>query len=311
MRAIVLLVAVAAGLPVQQDGGSPPSLDRLAREAQAFADGAPDVVGRETLAQKALLPPRRFRIRVGEAATRASEPRYRTRTIVSEYGFAPPKNGSGELFELRQVDEVDGKPVQSRGEARRRLYSGLKSGSDRTRKRMLEDFEKYGLKGAITGLGQSILLFLGPRQADFRFRPAGTVFLGAEKADMVTFEQVKGPSAVTVFEQHQVKKFGLQGRVWLREADGVPLRIEFSGSREVNDLRISDVETVDYQMSRFGFLLPARARHRETVLGTVTMENEFRYEDFRKFSANSSIQFETDSGKPPGQAEASSAPPWR
>ena len=43
--------------------------ERLAGEAQAFEKIAPELVGRETLHQRVRVPPPRFKLRVGDAAT--------------------------------------------------------------------------------------------------------------------------------------------------------------------------------------------------------------------------------------------------
>jgi hypothetical protein len=53
---------------------------RLSEEAEAFLRIAPLVLGHETLQQKALKPPRRFRPRVGAAADRAAQGRFSERT---------------------------------------------------------------------------------------------------------------------------------------------------------------------------------------------------------------------------------------
>jgi lysyl-tRNA synthetase class I len=58
---------------------------RLAEEASAFQRIAPQVLGVETLEQRAQKPPGGFRIRIGKAATGPAEPEWQQRKIVSEY----------------------------------------------------------------------------------------------------------------------------------------------------------------------------------------------------------------------------------
>src|SRR5450755_4553710 len=60
---------------------------RISEEASAFQHLAPQVLGKETLHQRALKPPGRFRPRVGAAAMAAPQPTWKEREIVSQYGF--------------------------------------------------------------------------------------------------------------------------------------------------------------------------------------------------------------------------------
>ncbi|MEO5922744.1 MAG: ECF-type sigma factor [Bryobacteraceae bacterium] len=69
------------------------------------------------------------------------------------------------------------------------------------------------------------------------------------------------------------------GEVWVR-ADYLPLRVTLTST--AGDVRQD--ATVDYALSRFGALLPAATRHRETRAGVVAVENNFSYSDFKRLS---------------------------
>src|SRR5579863_5803160 len=162
-----LLVCLA--VPLCADDVTQRMTARLAEEADAFRRLAPQVLGEETLVQRAEKPPPRFRPRVGKAATAPLQPVWQQRQIVSEYGFGTlggeqggGEQGGGEqgaLHELRQVVSVDAKKVRDTGTAQRTLARILALKDDAKEKELLKEFEKAGLVGAATDFGQLILLF--------------------------------------------------------------------------------------------------------------------------------------------------------
>src|SRR5690242_21100641 len=83
-------------------------LSRVAEEAEVFQQNAPKALTQETLEQRAVMPPARFKPRIGQAADQVRQPRMQVREIVSEYSIAPLANSdAGNLVELRQVTSVD------------------------------------------------------------------------------------------------------------------------------------------------------------------------------------------------------------
>jgi len=120
-----------------------------------MAQNIPKTLTVETLEQRAMLPPPRFRPRLGAAAANPPAPRFAVRQIVSEYTIG--KLADSMLHECRQVISVDGKPVQSEENARHALSLGMQSQSDRMRKRMLEEFAKHGLVDVATDYGLILL----------------------------------------------------------------------------------------------------------------------------------------------------------
>src|SRR6266700_6129271 len=152
----------------------PEILSRSAEEAEVLSQNAPRSLTVETLEQRALMPPSRFRPLIGKAATEIPKPRLQSREIVSEYSVGTLKEStSHDLFELRQVVAVDGRKVQSPESARHALSLGVKSPDDRVRKRMLEDFAKHGLVDIATDYGLILLAFAKRSQENMDFRIAG------------------------------------------------------------------------------------------------------------------------------------------
>ena len=116
------------------------ALRRLAEEAAVFSRVAPQAVSEETLLQRVRNKPSRFQPRQGPAP----DPGFRSRRIVSEYGYTTFEDSPGVLHELRRVIEVDGRPVRTRLEARTSLSLGMATRDDRVKRRMLREFELCG-----------------------------------------------------------------------------------------------------------------------------------------------------------------------
>jgi hypothetical protein len=264
---------------------------RLAEEAAAFGRVAPQVLGVETLQQRAQKPPRRFRIRIGKSATRPAELQWQQRKIVSEYGFstfAATRGVGGSLHELRQVTSVDGRMVKNQGpEALARIILA----SDESRKReLLQQFEEHGLIGAVTDFGPSILLFEPANIGRYEFGGGTPSTIDNVPTLTFAYAQIDGPNPLTFFDAQskQTKLLGIRGEIWVRADTYLPLRITLESA--AGDIR--QEATVDYQMSRYGALLPVSTRHQEKRAGIVTAENTFVYSEFRRFGASADIIFE-------------------
>src|ERR1035437_10723863 len=139
----------------------PELLSRVAEEAAMLQQNAPKSLSREVLEQRALMPPTRFRPRIGNKANAVVRaPRLLVREIVSEYSVGILKESVVQnLTELRQVISVDGRQIQSPERARHALSLGITSPADRIRKRMLEDFAAHGLVDIATDYGIILLAF--------------------------------------------------------------------------------------------------------------------------------------------------------
>jgi hypothetical protein len=274
------------------------ALTRLGEEAEMFRLAAPTVLSEEKLEQRALQKPRRFRPRIGAAATEPPELRYKTREIVSEYSFASFQDSPNVLHEFRQVTSVDGKPVNTREKARQKLAMGMKSADDRLKRRMHQEFERHGLTNTATNSGQLIMLFEKRRQGDYAFHFAGRTRIGSEEAIGYTFRQARG-EGLTIFEGREVVRKPLEGEVWVREEDSLPLRIRLNSVRERGKLVFREEVSVDYVLTAHGFLAPAAVVHRQYAADQMMVENTFQYVPFRKFGAETEIRFTDVPLEPP------------
>jgi hypothetical protein len=272
---------------------------RIAEEAEVFAHAARSVLSEETLQQRTRKGASRFHPRAVDPATRAPKEEFLTREIVSEYGYSSFKDSPAALHEFRTVISVDGKKVLAVEKARRSLTLGVRSTDDGVKKQMLRDFEKHGLIGAATDFGQLILLFTKRRLADYEFAVAGQDRIGADSATVLSFKQKSGQESLTIFAGNAALRSQLQGFVWVRNPDYLPLRIRLLSSRKDGPLVINTEGAVDYAMSAHGCVLPASVVHRDTIGGKLITENIFQYTPFRRFGAESELKFDVPAEAPP------------
>lgn len=285
----MLLAAVLTAAPTPSPLDR--ALSRVSEEAEAFQNLAPKMLSEETFVQRALQPPRRFRPRLGAAALESPKPQYRTREIVSEYGFSTFRDAPGVLHEFRQVVSVDGKRKIELQEARRTLVRGVRSSDDRRKQRMLDEFRKLGLREAASDFGQVLLLFARPRLGSYAFEMSGSGRVGAEPARIIGFRQRGGPGSLLIFENRKALHQALEGELWVREPDGLPLRVVLRTSRQDGKVVLRDEATVDYAPTPHGVVMPASVVHREFEGDLLRVENVLRYSPFRMFSADADIEY--------------------
>ncbi len=266
-------------------------LARVAEEAEVFRQTAPKLLAQETLRQRALERPRRFRPRIGQAAAEPLKPEYRTREIVSEYTYGSFRDSPGVLHEFRQVVSVDGRALTAPSRARQKLTRGLQSADDRAKRRMLEEFERHGLRTAAADFGQLLLVFSRSRLHQYSFAWEGTARVGAEAAVIVRFRQMAGEGALTIFERGRTIRASLEGQLWMRDPDGLPLRIVLEATRQEDGQRVRDQATVEYVMSPHGVVVPASVLRRRFVGDVLMVEDVFQYSPFRLFAADAEVKF--------------------
>jgi len=269
----------------------PEILSRVSEEAEVFRHAAPQVLAEETLTQRAVKPPGRFRPRVGAAATKPRTPVRQSREIVSEYSFGFLKDTPASLHEFRKVISVDGHAVSSTEEARHSLALGMASSNDRDRKRMLEEFQKYGLANAAVDFGPLLLLFTKRQVDNYHFSLAGRDRIGAAQVQIVAYTQIAGPDRMLVFQGRRAIHQPIEGRIYARVPDGLPLRITITAGRKTGKHSFRDEASVDYVVNPHGFLAPAAITHRGYADDQLQVEDEFRYTPFRKFEADAQIKF--------------------
>jgi hypothetical protein len=112
---------------------------------------------------------------------------------------------------------------------------------------------------------------------------------------VLNYKQIDGPGAVTVFDSsHQDAARGVraEGRLWVLADTFLPVRISMLSTSGEGATAVREEATVDYQLSRFGVLLPSSTLHRELRGGQLVTENQFVYTDFHKFGAASDVSFD-------------------
>jgi len=269
----------------------PEILSRVAEEAEVLQQNAPKVLTQETLEQRAVMPPSRFRPLVGSAAE-SVKPRLQVREVVSEYSVGTLKDSdSRNLIEFRQVITVDGRPIQSAESARHALSLGVHSQDDRVRKRMLEEFARHGLVDVATDYALILLAFSKRGLEQMKIVAGGEETVGPDAALVLSWQQTSSDSGELEFHGRQVARRALQGNLWVRKSDGLPLRIRAWAEHADAKHKIRDEGTVDYVLSAHGFVTPASVVHRHFVDGQLMTENLYRYEPFKLFGADSEIKF--------------------
>jgi hypothetical protein len=273
---------------------------RVSEEAAVFQENLPKTIAQETLTQHALLPPSRFVPSGAAGVIIPPKPRLVSHEVVSEYSVGHLKNSDSQnLFEFRQVVSVDGKPVRSMESARRELTLGIRSQDDSIRKRMLQDYAKFGLVDVATDYGLILLAFTKRGLATMRVNPAGQNQVGADPALVFAWKQVSSDAGELEFTGRQAVRQALQGTLWVRASDGLPLRIQAWAEYALSKRKIRDEATVEYTLSSHGFLTPASVVHRHIVDGQTITENLYRYNAFRLFSSDSELNFTEVPDPPP------------
>jgi hypothetical protein len=291
MRPLALVWLISLPYILVQAQTLPEILSRVSEEAEVFRHVAPEVLAEETLTQRGIKPPGRFRPRVGAAVTKTTAAALQTREIVSEYSLGAFKDAPQSLHEFRQVVSVDGHSVSSAASARKTLVLGLSSSDDHAKKRMLEEFQKHGLSTAVVDFGPLLMLFTNKQIGNYHFELAGTDRMGADQVQIVSYRQVSGPDRMLVFQGRQAIHQPIEGRIYARMPDGRPMRITITESREAGKHKFRDEATVDYVQNTNGFVAPVAVTHKGYADDQLMVEDEFRYTVFRKFGADAEIKF--------------------
>jgi hypothetical protein len=288
----IALIALSFAISGLAQPASPEILTRVAEEAEVLRQNATKALSLETLEQRAVMPPSRFRPRVGAAAKEVPKLRLAVREVVSEYSVGALRDSdSHDLVEFRQVVSVDGRHIQSPESARRALSLGVHSEDDRTRKRMLEDFAKHGLVDVATDYALILLAFSKRGLEQMKITSRGEEQIGTDLATVLHWQQTSAAGGELEFHGRQMTRRALQGILWVRKSDGLPLRISAWAEHLDNKHQIRDEGTVDYVLSPHGFLTPVSVVHRHSIDNAIVTENLYRYEPFKLFGADSDIKF--------------------
>jgi hypothetical protein len=298
MLRLALALSVIGCAPAPAQLSSEQALLRVSEEAAVFQGNLPKSLTQETLMQKAWMPAPRLQPSAGGLTPTMPKPRLISHEVISEYSVGPLKNsGSRNLFEFRQVISVDGKAVRTLESARHELTLGIRSQDDAVRKRMLQDYARYGLVDVATDYGLILLAFTRRGMEDLKIKAAGTGRIGADPVLIFNWEQNSSDAGELEFRGRQAVRRALQGRLWVRAADGLPLRVQAWAEYDQAKHHIRDEASVDYIASAHGFLTPASVVHRHLVDHQLMTENLYRYEPFKLFAADSELKF-TDALEP-------------
>jgi len=270
--------------PAQKGRVRPPNvrlmLDRLAGEAGAFERVVQQVTGQETLHQRAMSAPPKFKPRIGEAAKKPPQGQWRDREIVSLYAISKVGNS---LYEIRQVIFVDGKRVQDEQRAQKTLMQLLSTNVDQQKFAAVKQLEKYTLNGAATDFGPLILLFSHGGAERYEFDSLGPRQLGTVPASAYHFRQLDGSEGFTVFNG-LTQQLKLEGEVWISDVPEGPLRITLEAFVPGSDPLIREEAEVDYARSPLGALLPSQIEQRELHDEETVSENIFTYGNFQRLA---------------------------
>lgn len=280
LRYMRVLAFLLLALSLRADERTQKLIERLAQEADAFQKNAPQVAGREVLHQRVMVTPPRRRIRIGKAVDQAPEPYWQEREIISQYGFAVLGEA---IHELRQVTHVDGKQVADERRAQDELARLVTASEDERKRRMLQQMEKYGLKGGATDFGQLLLLFGRANIERYEITYLGPRMMAPTRLDAFRYKQIDGPQALSVYQGGQAQRLSVEGEIWVRESDNLPFRVTLNATDSNAEQSVRQEATVDYVPSQFGTVLPSKISHRELRAGALAAENTFTYGVFHRF----------------------------
>jgi hypothetical protein len=301
MRPVLLLGLAClfdAGLAKAQTA---PDLSVLASRAQSFAESLPNSVCTEILRQREVRYESRLRIRPNDPALVAPPPKVIEREIVSDLGYVLERVPTPQWREVRKVVRVGGKQITTKEKARERLLFGLKSERDRDRHRLLSEFQKYGLDFTVSDYSLSLLMFLPAEVRKFDYEFEKREFVGAEAMMVFLFRRRDTDVSVTVFNEKQLTHARLEGRLWIRERDGSPLRIQLLTRTKSEDDNVLDDGSVDYEPSRFGPLVATGVRLVRFVNNKPTAEAIYQYSNHQRFNAEAELKFDAEPEEPKRQ----------
>jgi hypothetical protein len=210
--------------------------------------------------------------------------------VVSQYTVRSLRgDAAGGLLEMREVVAMDGKRVQTPEAARKALELNISTGEDRIRKKLMTTFTGFGLVDVAMDYGIMLLAFTKSGSAGMVFKPAGTSWIGTEEA--IAFDWIQSSGGVLEFRGGKTTRLPLHGRIWLREKDGMPLRISAMSEHQEPKHLLRDEAAIDYVPSSFGCVTPASVVHRHYIDKELVTENLYTYAPFRRFTTDTTIRY--------------------
>ena len=268
----------------------PTPLRLAANHADDFQNRIVRAISVETLHQTSLrYPPRPF-LAVGPNAEVPTGARYFNFDVESEYTVGHLRGAKAEdLVEIREILSVNGRLQQTPEVARRALTEDIRAGENRVRKHLLGEFTRFGLMDVATDYGLILLAFTTAGQRELRVSPSGEEFVGSEPAIRYQWEQTSG--GAVEFRGRNAEHRILQGFIWVRKLDGMPLRISAWFEHAEPGHKLRDTATVEFKTSPLGFPAPVSVVHRHYVDGKALTENLYTYAPFRLFTTDTNIRY--------------------
>ncbi|HYA16517.1 MAG TPA: hypothetical protein VEF06_03580 [Bryobacteraceae bacterium] len=195
--------------------------------------------------------------------------------VVSQWVLTSDATG---FHETRTAPAIDGISAADVSAIRHAMSIGV---SD-SRRAALEDYEHAQLEGAITDFSPLLLLFAAPHQSDYEFRLADPDKIGEQPAIVLHYRQLAGTEGLTLFDQRTADREPVEGDIWLRESDLLPLRITLKSRKGLSkNYSIDTAATVDYTPSPYG-LAPAAITERQYLNSKLLVENNLHYSNYHR-----------------------------
>lgn len=294
MSRALLTFALFSVLAVVSSAQEPPATAELAGAlaavAATFSHTAPGLAAQEVLHQHG----RRGFIRIIEQQSSKKQnvsiklPQdFHSHDVVSDYALGEIGE-SHVIHELRSILTIDGRMISPADEARHALAIGIQSPDDELKHRLLENFERNRLEGAVTDFGQVILLFAAAVQNHYRFtlwhERGRERLLNGEPMIALEYKQISGAAGLTVFHEHAMDVRTTEGEIWFRDSDLLPLRITmFTEAPIGGNLTIRDEAVIDYTATPFG-LAPSHIDHMQFLGADLLVENDLQYSGYQRLT---------------------------
>ncbi len=269
MLGALFIPALTLAAAADADARVPRLIQALGEDVRNFLQVSTRLVSEETL----------------QHATRDEHGEWKRHTVVSQYSFASPREESRAVREIRQVQAVDGKPLKN-NRGLEAVASAVAAGSDKEKLKLLEQWERFGIKTVATDLGQLLLLFSPEGIVNYEFRFQARRFVGTAPVLVFAYSQIDGPGSMTVFKDGAVQKPKLTGEVWVDEKNYRLLRVALHTHVPAEKKLLARQDLiVDYAWWPAGCVMPVSALHREYVNGALRVENRYEYAAYKTFAA--------------------------
>jgi hypothetical protein len=259
----------------------------VANAAAIFSRSAPGLEAQETLHQHG----RRGFLSVLEKGDDEKpknldvrlSPEFRTHDVISDYAFSEIGQPRA-IHEIRSIISVDGRTISHEDEARHALAIGIQSPDDEMKHKLLENFERNRLEGAVTDFGQLLLLFSAAAQSHYQFTMGKERLLHTVPMIALQYKQVSGVSGLTTFRERVAETRPMEGEIWLRHSDLLPMRITMFTEKPLGtNLTIRDQAVIDYTPTPYG-LAPAHLDYMQFLGSDLLVENDLQYSGYQRLT---------------------------